>query len=104
MCSPLTWWIKVLHFPLLLPLVVVSAAPDNQGWILLNVARTHREADSKKFLPESEITSKVHLDQQKQQTSAAVAANVTPLSTKSGENTSEVLLQIFDPTEKIILT
>ena len=31
---------------------------------------------------------------------AAAAANVTPLSTKSGENTSEVLLQLFDPTEK----
>ena len=31
---------------------------------------------------------------------AAVAANVTPLYTKPGENTSEVLLQLFDPTEK----
>ena len=27
-------------------------------------------------------------------------ANVTPLSTKLGDNTSEVLLQLFDPTEK----
>ena len=24
LCSPLAWWIKVLHLPLLLPLVVVS--------------------------------------------------------------------------------
>ena len=27
MCSPLTWWLKVLHLPMLLPLVVVSAGP-----------------------------------------------------------------------------
>ena len=32
---------------------------------------------------------------------AASEANLTPLSTKSGENTSEVLLQLFDPTEKM---
>ena len=32
LCSPLTWWIKVLHFPLLLPLVVVS---DGLGELLL---------------------------------------------------------------------
>ena len=32
---------------------------------------------------------------------AAALANVTPLSTKSGENTGEVLLQLFDPTEKV---
>ena len=57
-----------------------------------------------KYLPESEITEKGHLDQQKQQPAAAAAANVTPLSTKSGENTSEVLLQLFDPTGKNILT
>ena len=57
-----------------------------------------------KYLPESEITAKVHLDQHKQRPEAAAAANVTPLSTKSGENTSEVLLQLFDPTEKNILT
>ena len=25
LCSPLPWWINVLHLPLLLPLVVVSA-------------------------------------------------------------------------------
>ena len=48
-----------------------------------------------KYLPESDITAKGHLYQQKQQPAAAAAANVTPLSTKSGENTSEVLLQIF---------
>ena len=53
-----------------------------------------------KYIPESEITSKGHLDQQKQLPAAAAASNITPLSTKSGENTSEVLLQIFDPIEK----
>ena len=38
--------------------------------------------------------------QQKQQPAAAAAINVTPLSTKAGENKSEVLLQLFDPTEQ----
>ena len=57
-----------------------------------------------KYLPESEITAKGHLDQNKQRPAAAAAENVTHLSTKSGENTSELILQIFDPTEKIILT
>ena len=52
-----------------------------------------------KYLPESEITSKDHLDQKEKRPTAAEAANVTPLSTKPGENTSELLLQIFDPTE-----
>ena len=57
-----------------------------------------------KHLTESEITAKGHLDQQKQRPAASAAENVTPLSTKSVENTSEVLLQLFNPTEKIILT
>ena len=52
------------------------------------------------YLPESEITAKWHLDHQKQLPAAAAAANVTHLSTKPGENTSEVLLQLFDRTEK----
>ena len=43
----------------------------------------------------------MHPDQQKQRPSAAAEANVTPLFTKSGENTSEVLPHLFDPTEKI---
>ena len=42
--------------------------------------------------------------QQKQQPAAAAAANITPLSTKAGDKTSEVFLQVFDPTEKYILT
>ena len=54
-----------------------------------------------KYLPESDITAKGHLYQQKQRPAAVSAANVTPLSTKSGENTSEVLLQLFDPTKNI---
>ena len=61
---------------------------------------------SSKYLPESDITAKGNLDHQKQQPAAAAVAeaaaaaeaNVTPLSTKSGENTSELLLQLFDPT------
>ena len=57
-----------------------------------------------KYLLESGITAKGRLDQQKQLPAAAVAANVTPLYTKTGENTSEVLLQLFDPNKKIILT
>ena len=52
-----------------------------------------------KYLLESEITAKGYLDHQKQRPDASAAANVTPLSTKAGENTSEVLIQIFDPTE-----
>ena len=42
----------------------------------------------------------MHLEQQKQRPAAAGAENVTTFSTNAGENTSEVLLQIFDPTEK----
>ena len=41
-----------------------------------------------------------HLYQKKQGPEEAAAANMTPLSTKAGENTNEVLLQIFEPTEK----
>ena len=52
------------------------------------------------YLSESEITAKGHLDQQKQQQATYAAANITPLYTKAGQNTSEVILQIFDPTEK----
>ena len=53
-----------------------------------------------KYLPESEITDKGQLDQQKQQPAAAAAANVTPLATEAGEKKSEGLLQLFDSTEK----
>ena len=52
-----------------------------------------------KYLPEQQITEKGHLYQQKQLPAAAALASVTPLYTKKGENTSEVLLQLFDPTE-----
>ena len=73
--------------------------PGNQGWIHINMPRTNRETDLK-YLPESQITAKRHLKQKKQRPVAAADANVTYLSTKAGENTSEVLLQIFYPTEK----
>ena len=64
------------------------------------MASTHRE-NHLKYLPESDIMSKGDLDQWKQPPAVAAAANVTPLSTKSGEKKIEVLLQIFDPTENI---
>ena len=54
-----------------------------------------------KYLPESDITAKGHLDQHKQRPAASTAENVTPLSAKAGYNTSEVLLHLFDPTENI---
>ena len=58
-----------------------------------------------KYLPESEIMDKGHLIQQNQRPKPSTEAeNVTNLSTKERENTSELLLQIFELTEKIILT
>ena len=77
--------------------------PGNQGWILLNMDRTTEKLISN-YIPESDITSKGNLDQKKQRPVASAAENLTPLSTKVGENTSEVLLQIFDPTKTFILT
>ena len=74
-------------------------APGNQGWILLTWPGLTEKPISK-YLLESDITEKGHLYQQKQQPATAAAANVIHLSTKSGENTSEVLLQLFDPTKK----
>ena len=53
-----------------------------------------------KYLSKSETMTKGHLGQQKQQPAAAVAVNMTHLATKAGKNTSELLLQIFDPTGK----
>ena len=75
----------------------------NQGYSLRNMARTHRDFFSK-YLSELEITFKGHLGNQKQVPAAETPANVTPLLTKAGENKSEVLLQIFHPTEKFIMT
>ena len=74
--------------------------PDtgNQGWILLNMARTHREGNlilSPRIRDHSKMA---HIPAEKLP-AAAEAANATPLSTKSGYNTSEVLLQLFYPTE-----
>ena len=54
-----------------------------------------------KYLPESEITAKGNLNQQNQRSVESAAANVTPIVTKAGENTNEIPLQIFDPTEYI---
>ena len=45
--------------------------------------------------------AKGRLDQQQQRPEALSDENVTPIVTKAGENTNEILLQIFDPTEKI---
>ena len=45
--------------------------------------------------------AKGHLDQQRQRPVAGSAENVTPIATKAGGNTNEILLKIFDPTENI---
>ena len=44
------------------------------------------------------------MDQQKQQPAAVADKNLIASSTKAGDNTSEVLLQLFDQTEKYVLT
>ena len=54
-----------------------------------------------KYLPDSEITAKEKLDQQKQRTVVADSTNETPIETKARENTNEIILHQFDPTEKI---
>ena len=53
-----------------------------------------------KYLPESEITVKGNLNQNNQQPAASAVTNVTHITTKLGENKSELLLQLFDPTKK----
>ena len=53
-----------------------------------------------RYLPESDIPAKGPLDHEKKRPAAAASANVTPLATREGENKNEVLLQLFDPTEK----
>ena len=45
--------------------------------------------------------AKGRLDQQQQRPEALSDENITPIVTKAGENTNEILLLIFDPTEKI---
>ena len=71
--------------------------PGNQWWILRNMARNNSKTN-KKYLPESETTAKWHLNQQKQRPVEEASTNVTPIKTKSGEITNEILLQVFDPT------
>ena len=46
-----------------------------------------------KYLLESDFTAKGNLAQQNQRPPTVEAANMTPLATKAGDNTSEVLLQ-----------
>ena len=45
--------------------------------------------------------AKGNLNQQKKWPVTEAATNLTPIVTNAGENTNEILLQIFDPTEKI---
>ena len=52
------------------------------------------------YLSESEITAKGKLYQQKQWPVSEAAVNLTPIATYAGENTDEILLQIFDLTVK----
>ena len=56
-------------------------APVNQGWILLNMARTHIEANFK-LSPRIRYHRKREPGPAEKITAAAAAANVTPLSTK----------------------
>ena len=58
-------------------------APGNTGWILLKMARTHRETYFK-VSPRIRDHRKGNMDHQKQQPAAAASTNVTPLSTKAG--------------------
>ena len=85
---------KILYFPT--KRILIQAIKDGYSttWPVLT------ERLISKYLPESDITTKGNLDHQKQLPVAVSAANVTRLSTKSGDNTSEVLLQLFDPAEK----
>ena len=53
------------------------------------------------YIPESDIVVNGHLDQQKQWLVKSADANLTPISTRSEEDTNELLLQIFDSTENI---
>ena len=48
------------------------------------------------YIPDSELTSKENLDQQKQRLVPAAAENVTHISTKIIESTNKILLQLFD--------
>ena len=78
-------------------------APGNHGLILLNMARTHSEAYFK-VSPRIRDYNKRAPGSAEKRPSAEAAANVTTLSTNEGENTSAVILQIFDPNKIIILT
>ena len=46
--------------------------------------------------------AKDHLDHHNQLTAETAAENVTPLATNAGENTSELLLQLFDLSKHIL--
>ena len=78
-------------------------ALGNKGYILLNIASTQRETNFR-VSSRTRDQRKRYLDQKKQLPVAAAAENITTLSTDAGENTSEVLLQIFDPSNFLILT
>ena len=54
-----------------------------------------------KYLPDSEITAKGHLDQNHQHTVEVAATYVTPIATNEVKNTNEILLHTFEPTEEI---
>ena len=74
-------------------------APGNKVWILHNMARTHSETHYKVSPRIRDHGQRSHVPEEAT-TRAAASANVTPLFTKAGENTSEVLLQLSDLTEK----
>ena len=72
-------------------------APGNQGFILLDMASNQRETNFR--------VSPIIIDHKKSSpVPLETDVDVTPVSTKVGDNTSEVLIHLFDPTEKNILT
>ena len=74
--------------------------PGNQWYILFNMDRSHSKTNHKVF-PRVRNHCQGHIDQKKQQQVTEAAANVTPISTMSGENKNEIIFQVFDPTWKI---
>ena len=67
------------------------------------MARTHIKIITK-YLPESKITVKGYLDQQKKGPVTAASENIIYIATMAGETTTEIFLQLFDPTKNMYIT
>ena len=72
-------------------------APSNKGYILCNMAKTHRETHFRVF-PIRDTTTKGNLEHQKKLPAATAATNVAPLATKAGRTkvkySSRYLIQL----------